>query len=30
MTNIYIGNLSYETSQEDLEAAFNEFGAWKK
>jgi len=27
MTNIYVGNLSYETSQEDLEAAFNEFGA---
>jgi cold-inducible RNA-binding protein len=27
MTNIFVGNLSYETSQEDLEAAFNEFGA---
>jgi cold-inducible RNA-binding protein len=30
MTNIYVGNLSYETSQEDLEAAFNEFGAVEK
>ncbi|MBV9769719.1 MAG: RNA-binding protein [Bryobacterales bacterium] len=27
MTNIFVGNLSYQTSQEDLEAAFNEFGA---
>ena len=30
MTNIYVGNLSYDTSQEDLEAAFNEFGAVEK
>jgi RNA recognition motif-containing protein len=27
VTNIFVGNLSYQTSQEDLEAAFNEFGA---
>jgi RNA recognition motif-containing protein len=27
MTNIFVGNLSYQTTQEDLEAAFNEFGA---
>lgn len=27
MTNIFVGNLSYQTSQEELEAAFNEFGA---
>jgi RNA recognition motif-containing protein len=27
MTNIFVGNLSYATSQEELEAAFNEFGA---
>ncbi len=30
MTNIFVGNLSYETSQEDLEAAFHEFGAVEK
>lgn len=27
MTNIFVGNLSYQTSQEELEAAFNQFGA---
>ncbi len=27
MTNIFVGNLSYQTTQEELEAAFNEFGA---
>lgn len=27
MTNIFVGNLSYQTSQEELEAAFNEYGA---
>jgi RNA recognition motif-containing protein len=26
MTNIYVGNLSYETSTNDLETAFSEFG----
>jgi len=30
MTNIYVGNLSYETSQQDLEGALNEFGAVEK
>lgn len=27
MTNIYVGNLSYSTTQEDLEAAFAAYGA---
>ncbi len=27
MTNIFVGNLSYQTSQEDLEAAFAQYGA---
>jgi len=26
MTNIFVGNLSYQTTQEELEAAFAEFG----
>jgi RNA recognition motif-containing protein len=26
MTNIFVGNLSYETSQEELHAAFAQFG----
>ena len=27
MTNIFVGNLSYETRQEDLEAAFAAYGS---
>ncbi len=27
MTNIFVGNLSYQTTQDELEAAFSEFGA---
>ena len=27
MTNIYVGNLSYQTTQDDLHAAFSRFGA---
>jgi RNA recognition motif-containing protein len=27
MTNIFVGNLSYETTQEDLQAAFSQFGS---
>ncbi|MCR9202721.1 MAG: RNA-binding protein [Planctomycetaceae bacterium] len=27
MTNIYVGNLSYNTSSSDLERAFSEFGS---
>jgi len=27
MTNIFVGNLSYQTSQEELEAAFSAYGA---
>lgn len=27
MTNIFVGNLSFDTTQGDLEAAFGEFGA---
>ena len=27
MTNIYVGNLSYQTSSQDLEQAFAEFGS---
>lgn len=27
MTNIYVGNLSYNTSSADLERAFSEFGS---
>lgn len=27
MTNIFVGNLSYQTTQEDLEAAFAAYGA---
>jgi cold-inducible RNA-binding protein len=27
MTNIFVGNLSYQTTQEELEAAFGAFGA---
>lgn len=27
MTNIFVGNLSYQTTQQDLESAFNAFGA---
>ncbi|HET8549683.1 MAG TPA: RNA-binding protein [Bryobacteraceae bacterium] len=27
MTNIFVGNVSYQTSQSDLEAAFAAFGA---
>jgi RNA recognition motif-containing protein len=27
MTNIFVGNMSYQTSQSDLEAAFAAFGA---
>lgn len=27
MTNIFVGNLSYQTSQEELEAAFSQYGA---
>ena len=27
MTNIFVGNLSYQTTQEDLEAAFSAYGA---
>jgi RNA recognition motif-containing protein len=27
MTNIFVGNLSYQTSQEQLESAFSAFGA---
>jgi RNA recognition motif-containing protein len=26
MTNIYVGNLSYQTSEDDLRAAFSAFG----
>ncbi len=26
MTNIYVGNLSYQTSSSELESAFSEFG----
>lgn len=26
MTNIYVGNLSFQTTQEDLNAAFSQFG----
>jgi RNA recognition motif-containing protein len=26
MTNIYVGNLSFQTTQEDLHAAFSQFG----
>ena len=26
MTNIFVGNLSYSTTQEDLQATFAEFG----
>ena len=28
MTNIYVGNLSFQTTQEDLEAAFPNSGMW--
>jgi len=27
MTNIFVGNLSYQTSQEDLHATFSQYGA---
>ena len=27
MTNIFVGNLSYQTTESELEAAFGEFGA---
>ena len=27
MTNIFVGNLSYQTTQEELEAAFSQYGA---
>src|SRR5579864_7968111 len=27
VTNIFVGNLSYQTTQQDLEAAFGQFGA---
>jgi cold-inducible RNA-binding protein len=27
MTNIFVGNLNYKTTQEDLHAAFSQFGA---
>jgi cold-inducible RNA-binding protein len=27
MTNIFVGNLSYQTTQEDLTAAFTQYGA---
>lgn len=27
MTNIFVGNLSYQTTESELEAAFSEFGA---
>ena len=27
MTNIFVGNLSYQTTQEDLQAAFANYGA---
>ncbi len=27
MTNIFVGNLSYDTTQDELHAAFSEFGA---
>lgn len=27
MVNIFVGNLSYQTSQDDLQAAFAQFGA---
>ncbi len=27
MTNIFVGNLSYQTTQEDLQAAFEAYGA---
>ena len=27
MTNIFVGNLSYQTTQEDLQAAFSAFGS---
>ena len=27
MTNIFVGNLSYQTTQEELEAAFSAYGA---
>ena len=27
MTNIFVGNLSYQTTQEDLMAAFSQYGA---
>ena len=26
MTNIFVGNLSYQTTQEDLQATFSQFG----
>ncbi len=26
MTNIFVGNLSYQTTQEDLQAAFSQYG----
>jgi RNA recognition motif-containing protein len=26
MTNIYVGNLSFQTTQDDLHAAFSQFG----
>jgi RNA recognition motif-containing protein len=30
MTNIFVGNLSYQTTQDDLYAAFSAFGAVEK
>ena len=27
MTNIYVGNLSYQTTQEELQEAFSQYGA---
>lgn len=27
MTNVFVGNLSYQTTESELEAAFSEFGA---
>ncbi|MDX2150517.1 MAG: RNA-binding protein [Bryobacteraceae bacterium] len=27
MTNIFVGNLSYQTTEDELQAAFSEFGA---
>ncbi len=30
MTNIFVGNLSYQTTQEELEAAFAAYGAVEK